>query len=85
MDLTQELKNQLSMFVRGELSLSAVHYFVAQYAEELASSPDPEGRKLESLTWGLLSEYSYGHQTEETVRTIIGRELQPVTRRTLVS
>jgi hypothetical protein len=76
MALLGELREQLSLFVRGEQSLDALRDWLLAAAEEIAESPEAAVHALAGEAWLLIGEHGAGRCAEAAVATAIHAALR---------
>jgi len=79
MTLASEIRDLVEQCVRGELGVHAMDGRLAAYVRKVGAAKDgAEARKLYGSARALDSEMSYGHRTEEDVRSELRRILAEV-------
>ncbi|MGH2370458.1 MAG: hypothetical protein ACRDI2_19965 [Chloroflexota bacterium] len=68
MTVEEQLREEVRRYLHQEHTLRQLHRWLAGHVRQLADSPDEAARRLDGLAWLLISEYSYGHRTEDSVR-----------------
>jgi hypothetical protein len=66
-----ELQRNVEAFLDGMISLSDLNDWLGEYADAIDQEGDREAQEVSAQVWRLISEYSAGHRTEESVRTNI--------------
>jgi hypothetical protein len=78
-DLLDDLQRHIQAFVAGDYSVDDLHFELAEYVQQIADSEDVRARALFGRAFSLISEYGYGHRTEQSardeLRTSIGETL----------
>ena len=69
MSVDNELRKEVGRYLQGQNSLSQFRAWLERHVRQLADTPDATNRLLNGQAWLLLSEYDYGHRTEDEIRT----------------
>jgi hypothetical protein len=76
MDLLDEIRLHVQSYVDGRCTLDQLQERLADRAETVAASDDDRIRRLDGRAWTLISEYGYGHRSEDSVRADLSAELR---------
>ena len=75
MHVLLEVQNNIRAYLEGTLSLDDLEDWLAEYALALDAAGDIEAQGLSARAWRLISEYGYGHRSEESVRAELSQLL----------
>ncbi|MBM2811153.1 MAG: hypothetical protein HW416_1912 [Chloroflexi bacterium] len=68
MHLRAQIERLLTRFIANEIPVTDLRDWFAVYAQAIAQDGDSEARLIADTIELLVSEYDYGHRTEEEIR-----------------
>lgn len=81
MSLLADLEAELRAYLAGQRTLAQLQEWDAAHTLAIAAAQDEAAERLSGLLMLLMSEYSYGHRSEESVQEELRaalRDLQPL-------
>jgi hypothetical protein len=68
-DQLQELYKRIESYLRGELPLEGLEDWLGDSVAVIAATQDSGAQALSGRVWRLISEFGYGHRSEESLRS----------------